>query len=176
MVPSSGILPNQIREASNTKTIFFYGSDDSEEEQQKHVLDNVRLWLSSKATQSLQDKKKKRIFKDHNVQGTQGKDVKVGNNKVGGAAKLSNKIDCLNEVLEKRNNPISINQHLPHCSIFDVIDAFDNMLEIETGGDMCLFATQLFMVKDKRTMFAALKSPCLKVSWLQCEYRAVTRI
>lgn len=52
-------------------------------------------------------------------------------------------------------------------SIGECIECLDGMEEVEQGGDLYLFALDLFMKKEYREIFLNLKKGSVRIAWLQ---------
>ncbi|GAV72265.1 JmjC domain-containing protein/Myb_DNA-bind_3 domain-containing protein, partial [Cephalotus follicularis] len=88
--------------------------------------------------------------------------------KVCGEKMLEMKIDRLVAAIEADNN-ISTSKACD-CTIPEVMQLLKNTPGIERGGELFLFATRLFMVRDKRLMFAALGEDMREI-WLRNELK-----
>ncbi|KAL4331398.1 hypothetical protein AHAS_Ahas13G0496100 [Arachis hypogaea] len=86
--------------------------------------------------------------------------------KVGGAQKLSHQIDRLCEAVERRSS--NKNDTLGP-SITQAIEELDAIPDIDPLGQIYMFATRLFLDKDKRELFVALKHKEVKIAWLMNE-------
>ncbi|XLU60952.1 hypothetical protein S245_020161 [Arachis hypogaea] len=86
--------------------------------------------------------------------------------KVGGAQKLSHQIDRLCETVERRNS--NKNDTL-RPNITQAIEELDTIPDIDPLGQIYMFATRLFLDKDKRELFVALKHKEVKLAWLMNE-------
>ncbi|RYR39061.1 hypothetical protein Ahy_A09g044478 [Arachis hypogaea] len=86
--------------------------------------------------------------------------------KVGGAQKLSHQIDRLCEAVECRSS--NKNDTLGP-SITQAIEELDAIPDIDPLGQIYMFATRLFLDKDKRELFVALKHKEVKIAWLMNE-------
>ncbi|XLT43187.1 hypothetical protein HN873_035791, partial [Arachis hypogaea] len=86
--------------------------------------------------------------------------------KVGGTQKLSHQIDKLCEAVKRRSS--NKNDTLGP-SITQAIEELDAIPDIVPLGQIYMFATRLFLDKDKRELFVALKHKEVKVAWLMNE-------
>ncbi|KAF4385034.1 hypothetical protein G4B88_017835 [Cannabis sativa] len=74
-------------------------------------------------------------------------------------------IGRLADVVETRSRNIETARK--ENSIAEVIKILNSLPRIEKGGDLYLFATRLFIMKEKREIFASLEEPELMLTWLK---------
>lgn len=90
-------------------------------------------------------------------------------------ASLDEKTECLCDAVASRNGvsiqknavAISLAEGERNYSIGECIECLDGMEEIEQGGDLYLFALDVFLKQEYREIFLQLKTPNLRISWLQ---------
>jgi hypothetical protein len=158
MIPSSGILPEEIMGDSEDDVISVHG-----EENESTSTETIEV------TQSNGDKGKKRTNGGNKgvVGGSKGKKGKVG-----GAAKLAKQIDRLVEVVESRSTATSVHRSSSvhkssqGTSIQEVMQIVATLPGAETGSKLWWFATELFCSQEKREMFSVMTDPDLKLQFL----------
>ncbi|EXC24874.1 D-2-hydroxyglutarate dehydrogenase [Morus notabilis] len=91
-----------------------------------------------------------------------------GNVKVGGAAKLSQQIDHLVDIVESRSTGSSIApSDTGNCSMAKVVEVLDSLPGLQTGSELYFFSVHLLLDKCKRDAFMAFKEPEVKLNWLK---------
>ncbi|XP_024030775.1 L10-interacting MYB domain-containing protein-like [Morus notabilis] len=94
-----------------------------------------------------------------------------GNVKVGGAAKLSQQIDRLVDIVESRSTGSSIApSDTGNCSMAKVVEVLDSLPGLQTGSELYFFSVHLLLDKCKRDAFMAFKEPEVKLNWLKFEH------
>ena len=155
--PSSGEVLCELDKNANHSTTLpeeFESNSESDEPIQSEVAQD----------------RKKRPIEPHQRQSKKLKKGK-GNLKVGGAAKLSQQIDRLIDIVEIRSTISFIAQNeASNHSITKVIEVLDSLPGLEIGSDLYFFAANLFSNKNKRETFMAFKQPELKLNWLKFEH------
>lgn len=87
-----------------------------------------------------------------------------------GAIKLSQQIDQLIEVVEKKSKSTIVKQDdSSSCSIAKVMRMVKGLPGMQIGSDLWFFTTRLFFIKEKREMFCTMEEPELKLEWLNYE-------
>lgn len=72
------------------------------------------------------------------------------------------------ETVESRSGvTVESGQGKGSYSIGECIECLDGMEEVEQGGDIYLFALDVFLRKEYREIFLQLKNPALKIAWLK---------
>ncbi|XP_060972307.1 uncharacterized protein LOC133038235 [Cannabis sativa] len=84
-----------------------------------------------------------------------------------GPVMIFEQIGRLADAVETRSRNIEIARK--ENSIAEVMKMLNSLPEIEKGSSLYLFATRLFIMKEKREMFASLEEPELMLTWLKNE-------
>lgn len=86
---------------------------------------------------------------------------------MGGAAKLSQQINRLVEVVEARSTASSrLMTGSQSTSVSEVMKAVESLSGIEIGSQLWWFATELFCSQEKREMFSVMKDPEMKLQFI----------
>ncbi|CAL8174320.1 unnamed protein product [Prunus armeniaca] len=89
---------------------------------------------------------------------------------MGGAAKLSQQIEHLVEVVESRSTGTSMaNTVSQGTSIAEVIKDVATLPGAKRGSKLWWFVTKLFCTQEKRDMFVVIEDPNLKLQFLNHE-------
>lgn len=82
------------------------------------------------------------------------------------AAKLYTQLGRICDAIEKRSIILARNDDCSY-SIAKVMDMLRSMPGIGTGSELFWVATKLFLEKENREMFVALKDHDLQIKWLE---------
>ncbi|MED6223477.1 hypothetical protein PIB30_074368 [Stylosanthes scabra] len=137
--PSSGTFPYL-----NENVIEYEDSDDYTENLKKDMTKNKR-------------KERDMSRKSNNS----SKRVK----KVGGAQRLSHQIDCLCEAVERRSSNIDT----CGASIKTAMEHLKAISDLDSMSEIYMFATRLFLNKDKREIIVSITQSRVKLAWLISE-------
>ncbi|KAJ0980960.1 hypothetical protein J5N97_009215 [Dioscorea zingiberensis] len=86
-------------------------------------------------------------------------------------ARLSRKLELICDAVESRSSVTSKRiESKPENTIEDALAALRSIPEIERGSDLFMLATELFLKKEYREMFLALKDADLQVAFLRRFY------
>ncbi|MED6178144.1 hypothetical protein PIB30_104832, partial [Stylosanthes scabra] len=85
--------------------------------------------------------------------------------KVGGAQRLSHQIDRLCEAVERRNSNIDT----CGASIKTAMEHLEAILDLDPMSEIYMFATRLFLNKDKREIFISITQSRVNLAWLISE-------
>ncbi|KAK9938946.1 hypothetical protein M0R45_015657 [Rubus argutus] len=117
---------------------------------------------------------KKRLTQEADLQGKNEKKPKgpivLGKKKVGGTVKLSQQIDRFINVVENNVGTSKSVKSAERNTIAEVMKILESVPKCEPGSTLWLFATRLFLNKEKREMFATMKDDGVKLQWLQYEF------
>lgn len=69
--------------------------------------------------------------------------------------------------IQKNASAVSSTEGKRNYSIGECIECLDRMEEIEQGSDLYMFALDVFLKQEYREIFLQLKTPNLRISWLQ---------
>ena len=69
--------------------------------------------------------------------------------------------------IQKNASAVSSTEGKHNYSIGECIECLDRMEEIEQGSDLYMFALDVFLKQEYREIFLQLKTPNLRISWLQ---------
>lgn len=69
--------------------------------------------------------------------------------------------------IQKNASAVSSSEGKCNYSIGECIECLDRMEEIEQGSDLYMFALDVFLKQEYREIFLQLKTPSLRISWLQ---------
>ncbi|MED6221612.1 hypothetical protein PIB30_056476 [Stylosanthes scabra] len=120
---------------------------------------------SDDSAENLEKDMPKNKRKERGISGTSNNTCKRVK-KVDREQKLSQQIDRLCEAVERRNSDI-INIRGP--SITTAIEHLDALPNLDPMSELYMFATRLFLNRDKRETFIALKQSKVKLAWLKSE-------
>ncbi|MED6136837.1 hypothetical protein PIB30_059487 [Stylosanthes scabra] len=85
--------------------------------------------------------------------------------KVGGAQRLSHQIDRLCEAVEPRSS----NNDTCGASIKTAMEHLEAIPDLDPMSEIYMFATRLFLNKDKREIFVSITQSRVKLAWLISE-------
>ncbi|MED6183061.1 hypothetical protein PIB30_034605 [Stylosanthes scabra] len=85
--------------------------------------------------------------------------------KVGGAQRLSHQIDRLCEAVERRSS----NNDTCGASIKIAMEHLEAISDLDPMNEIYMFATRLFLNKDKREIFVSITQSRVKLAWLISE-------
>ncbi|XP_061999497.1 uncharacterized protein LOC133716866 [Rosa rugosa] len=95
------------------------------------------------------------------------KELKRKRGKMGGAAKLSQQINRLVEVVETRSTASSaLIKGSQSTSVSEVMKVVESLSGIEIGSQLWWFATELFCSQEKREMFSVMEDPEMKLQFI----------
>lgn len=69
--------------------------------------------------------------------------------------------------IQKNASAVSSTEGKCNYSIGECIECLDRMEEIEQGSELYMFALDVFLKQEYREIFLQLKTPNLRISWLQ---------
>ncbi|CAL2276767.1 unnamed protein product [Prunus armeniaca] len=151
--PSSSVLPVESDDDVDPLEVND-GSNESMPIETTHTTNNV---LKKRTNQSLE------IEDNNEKKGKRG-------GKMGGAAKLSQQIERLVEVVESRSTGTSMaNTVSQGTSIAEMMKDVATLPGAKRGSKLWWFATKLFCAQEKRDMFVVMEDPNLKLQFLNHE-------
>ncbi|KAM5568201.1 hypothetical protein ABKV19_015989 [Rosa sericea] len=164
--PSCGNLPSPKSDICKDDVIPLEGSDDS--------VDFTPIEING-GKEGVSRRGKKRLTDEAELQAKMEKKPKgpivLGKQKVGGATKLSQQIDRFIDVVENKSaGTLNSVKSAEGYTIAEAMKALESVPYCEPGNPLWLFATRLFLNKEKREMFATMKDDVIKLQWLQYEY------
>ncbi|KDP27802.1 hypothetical protein JCGZ_18882 [Jatropha curcas] len=113
--------------------------------------------------------RKQRRNDEFDIQVDMTKKLKLGRRQLEGLAKLSQQINRLMATVES-SSVTSKRTDLPGCSIPEVLADLHSMPEIVKGSELHLFATDLFLSRAKREVYASLGESDVKLTWLKYQH------
>ncbi|KAK3183256.1 hypothetical protein Dsin_030542 [Dipteronia sinensis] len=159
--PSSGVLPS---DSSNTNTIQVDSTADSDESIPVDVTQDV---------ESVEKGGNTRMVNKYNTLGVRdrkGKNVVVrGGGKVKTFAKLLEHIDVMLDAISTKSIAASQVQNDIVCSITETMQKLVLKTGLKPSDELWLFASRLFLMKDKREVFSLLEDPKDMLIWLRYE-------
>ncbi|XP_060970357.1 L10-interacting MYB domain-containing protein-like [Cannabis sativa] len=154
--PSSGIIPSESEKPFNDTETLHEQLESSDDDLETPNIDRFsKEKISKRSTEPLEKQNKK-------VKNEKGKMKKTG------PVMIFEQIGRLADAVETRSRNIEIARK--ENSIAEVMKMLNSLPEIEKGSSLYLFATRLFIMKEKREMFASLEEPELMLTWLKNEY------
>ena len=141
--------------------------DDSESDENENFVESLDAMFpetTAGGSASRKDKKKKNFT--YGLQVNKDNKINKGRRLLGGSIMLSNQIEKLVSTVEKNGNIVE----LPKSSITDVMVDMQSFLDMDTYGDLYMFATELFEQKSKREIYSLLKNSDEKLKWLQYHF------
>lgn len=163
--PSCGKLPSPKVDICEDDVIPLEDSDDS--------VDSMPIQTPG-SKECVSGRGKKRLTQEVDLQVKNEKKPKgpivLGKKKVKGAAKLSQQIDRFIDVVESNAGTSKSVKSAERNTIAEVMKTLESVPECEPGSTLWLFATRLFLNKEKREMFATMKDDGVKLQWLKYEF------
>ncbi|XP_030478224.1 L10-interacting MYB domain-containing protein-like [Cannabis sativa] len=154
--PSFGIIPSESEKPFNDTETLHEQLESSDDDLETPNIDRFsKEKISKRSTEPLEKQNKK-------VKNEKGKMKKTG------PVMIFEQIGRLADAVETRSRNIEIARK--ENSIVEVMKMLNSLPEIEKGSNLYLFATRLFIMKEKREMFASLEEPELMLTWLKNEY------
>ncbi|KAM6593853.1 hypothetical protein CsatA_001556 [Cannabis sativa] len=154
--PSSGIIPSESEKPFNdTETLHTQLESSDDDLETPNINGFPREKNNKRSTEPLEKQNKK---------------VRNGKRKMKktGPIVIFEQIGRLADVVETRSRNIETARK--ENSIAEVIKILNSLPRIEKGSDLYLFATRLFIMKEKREIFASLEEPELMLTWLKNEH------
>ncbi|XP_062089296.1 L10-interacting MYB domain-containing protein-like [Humulus lupulus] len=154
--PSSGIIPSESEKPFNNIETLHEQLESSDDDLE---MPNTDRFLREKNNKRLAEPLEK-----------QNKAMKHGKGKMKktGPLMIFEQIGRLADAVETRSRNIETARK--ENSITEVMKILNSLPGIEKGSSLYLFATRLFIMKEKREMFASLEEPELMLTWLKNEH------
>ncbi|XP_030502501.2 L10-interacting MYB domain-containing protein-like [Cannabis sativa] len=154
--PSSEIIPSESEKPFNDTETLHEQLESSDDDLETPNIDRLsKEKISKRSTEPLEKQNKK-------VKNEKGKMTKTG------LVMIFEQIGRLADAVETRSRNVEIARK--KNSIAEVLKILNSLPEIEKGSSLYLFATRLFIMKEKREMFASLEEPELMLTWFKNEY------